>query len=243
MTQSHARLSVNINKIALLRNSRGDNRPDVLAVAQDCVRFGAEGITVHPRPDQRHITFEDVRILREHLEVELNVEGYPSPEFLRLVLDLKPAQVTLVPDAPDALTSDCGWDVAAQHALLLTILRDLKTAGIRSSLFIDPYFSDFSALASLPCDRVELYTYDYAKMASVDAKAALTPYMTCAKKIHTLGLGLNAGHDLNQDNLSAFANALPTLLEVSIGHALICEALYQGLESCIRTYRHLLAGT
>lgn len=233
------RLSVNINKVALLRNSRGGNNPDVLQVAQDCVRFGAQGITVHPRPDGRHIRTDDVHALKEALTVEFNIEGYPSPDFVRMVCAVKPAQVTLVPDAPGALTSSEGWDTHLHASLLREVLGLFAEAGIRTSLFMECKPELIAKAKELGADRIELYTGPYAHDFAADASnkaAAIAPYVLAAQAAAHAGLGLNAGHDLNQHNLAYFKQHIPTLLEVSIGHALVCDALYQGLEKTIAGY-------
>lgn len=236
-----ARLSVNVNKIALLRNSRGADQPNVLRVAQDCIRFGAEGITVHPRPDGRHIRRADVYELAQALDVEFNIEGYPSDDFIQMVCEVRPAQVTLVPDAPDALTSSEGWQ-AEQAAFLQPIMAQFRAAGVRTSLFCDTNPSNIRALATTGTDRIELYTGPYAAAYPADAPSALAPYVAAARVAEEVGLGLNAGHDLSQLNLTAFAKALPNLLEVSIGHALVIDALYHGLESTIQGYLKCLRG-
>lgn len=230
------KLSVNINKIALIRNARGGNMPDLLEAAKKAELFGAQGITVHPRPDARHITFDDVRNLKDAVKTELNVEGYPSDAFMDLVLSVKPHQVTLVPDAPDALTSNAGWDTITHEALLTDIVSRLKSAGIRSSIFMDTDLSLYASAARTGTDRIELYTEAYAHNYLTDPQAAIEPYRLAALEAHNLGLGLNAGHDLNSQNLRFFAHNVPHLLEVSIGHALICEALYLGLEQTISLY-------
>lgn len=230
------RLSVNINKIATLRNARGGNVPDVLKVAQDCESFGAQGITVHPRPDERHIRYSDVRGLCKLLTVEFNIEGYPSDSFISLVKEAAPAQVTLVPDAPDVLTSNAGWDTLTHADFLKDVLKEFKLAGIRSSLFIDPNQALIEKAAELDADRVELYTEPYAKNYFNDRKAALAPFVSAAATAKDCGLGLNAGHDLDLDNLRWFAQNIPSLDEVSIGHALIADALYLGLHNTIQLY-------
>ncbi len=237
----YTRLSVNINKIATLRNARGENRPSVEQVAVDCQKFGAEGITVHPRPDERHIRRADVYSLRPLVRVEYNIEGYPSPEFMDLVLKVHPEQVTLVPDAADALTSSAGWDVKANAEFLTGIVERLKNAGIRPSIFVGTDIEQIRAAAATGTDRVELYTKPYADMYAKDAAAAVAPYVEASKAAHNLGLGINAGHDLDLDNLAYFRRALPWLHEVSIGHALVCDALYLGLEETIKRYRAALA--
>lgn len=236
----HTRLSVNINKIATLRNARGENRPSVEQVAADCQRFGAEGVTVHPRPDERHIRRADVFNLRPLVGVEFNIEGYPSPDFMDLVLKVRPEQVTLVPDAPDALTSSAGWDVEPNMEFLTGIVDRLKAAGIRSSIFVGTDTDNIRAAAATGTDRVELYTKPYADLYHKDPAAAVAPYVEASRAAHNLGLGINAGHDLDLDNLAYFHQALPWLHEVSIGHALICDALYLGLEETIRRYKEAL---
>ncbi|MFN5371271.1 MAG: pyridoxine 5'-phosphate synthase [Bacteroidia bacterium] len=229
-------LSVNINKIALIRNARGGNLPDLLEAAQKAEQFGAQGITVHPRPDARHITFDDVRNLKKCVKTELNVEGYPTEEFMELVLSVKPHQVTLVPDAPDALTSNAGWDTNKHETFLTEIVGRLKSAGIRSSVFMGTDVSLYEAAARTGSDRIELYTEAYAQGYELNPEKAIDPYRNAAHEAHKLGLGLNAGHDLNSRNLRYFAQNIPHLLEVSIGHALISEALYLGLEKTIQLY-------
>lgn len=233
-------LSVNINKIATLRNARGENRPDLLQTALDCERFGAQGITVHPRPDQRHITRADVLTLRPALRTEFNIEGYPSREFLELVLRVRPSQVTLVPDGPDALTSSAGWDVINNMEFLSEVVDKLRDAGIRSSIFIDADPEQVAAAAKAGADRVELYTKPYADRYPSSPEKAVAPYVEAANRARKCGLGLNAGHDLSLENLRFFAERVPYLNEVSIGHALICDALYLGLEETIRRYRECL---
>lgn len=229
-------MSVNINKIATLRNARGENRPSVEAVAADCQRFGAEGITVHPRPDERHIRRADVFNLRPIVGVEYNIEGYPSPEFMDLVLKVHPEQVTLVPDAADALTSSAGWDVAANFDFLTNVVEQLKAHGIRPSIFVDTNIENIKAAAATGTDRVELYTKPYADAYAADRMAAVAPFVEASLAAHNLGLGINAGHDLSLENLAWFRQQLPRLHEVSIGHALICDALYLGLEETIKRY-------
>ena len=240
--KQHTRLSVNINKIATLRNARGENRPSLEETAVDCQRFGAEGITVHPRPDERHIRRSDVFALRPLVNVEFNIEGYPSPEFMDLVLKVRPEQVTLVPDAADALTSSAGWDVAPNMEFLSSIVERLKDAGIRSSVFVGTDIENIRVAAATGTDRIELYTKPYADFYSKDPAAAVAPYVEASQAAHNLGLGINAGHDLNLDNLAYFRNSLPWLHEVSIGHALICDALYLGLEETIKRYKDELKG-
>ena len=235
------KLSVNINKIATLRNARGHNRPDVLQVARDCERFGAQGITVHPRPDERHIRYQDVRDLKRIVTTELNVEGNPTPEFINLVREVRPEQVTLVPDAPDAITSNAGWDTVEHQIYLLGIVTELKSLGCRVSIFLDPNPAMVKAAVGTGTDRIELYTEAYAQRYPTDPAAAITPYRTAAILAQELGLGLNAGHDLDLENLAYLKQNLPGLEEVSIGHALVCDALYLGLENTIQLYRRQLA--
>jgi len=233
-------LSVNVNKIATLRNARGGNIPNVQAVAIDCERFGADGITVHPRPDERHIRRSDVYALRPLVRTEFNIEGYPSEDFLQLVFQVKPQQATLVPDAPDVLTSSAGWDVAPNLDFLTAVVDRLKDAGIRTSLFVGTDIENIKVAARTGTDRVELYTGPYAEQFVVNPEAAIAPYVEAAEAAHRVGLGLNAGHDLNLDNLKFFHDHIPYLAEVSIGHALISDALYMGLESTIKAYKSCL---
>ena len=230
------RLSVNINKIALLRNARGGNMPDVLKAALDCEMFGAQGITVHPRPDERHIRYSDVRTLRPALKTEFNIEGNPTGSFTALVCEVVPDQVTLVPDAPDALTSNAGWDTVRNFGFLSRVCEAFRSRGIRTSIFIDPRPEMAEGAKRCGADRVELYTAAYAEMYPADRQKAIAPYLETAEKARQLGLGLNAGHDLNLDNLSYFIRIIPWTDEVSIGHALICDALYMGLETAIGRY-------
>lgn len=230
------RLSVNINKIALLRNARGGNMPDVLKAALDCETFGAQGITVHPRPDERHIRYSDVRTLRPALKTEFNIEGNPTGSFTALVCEVVPDQVTLVPDAPDALTSNAGWDTVRNFGFLSRVCEAFRSRGIRTSIFIDPEPEMAEGAKRCGADRVELYTAAYAEMYPSDRQKAIAPYLETAEKARQLGLGLNAGHDLNLDNLSYFISTIPWTDEVSIGHALICDALYMGLETAIGRY-------
>jgi pyridoxine 5-phosphate synthase len=230
------KLSVNINKIATLRNARGGYLPDVLKAALDCERFGAQGITVHPRPDERHIRYQDVRDLKPLVKTEFNIEGYPSEEFIRLVLEVKPAQVTLVPDPPGALTSNAGWDTLKNEAFLKDVVTGFRQAGIRTSIFIETEFRMIENAVKTGTDRIELYTESYAAGYHVDRDRAIAPFVAAAKKAQEVGLGLNAGHDLNLDNLRFFRASISGLLEVSIGHALICDALYLGLENTIQLY-------
>ena len=230
------RLSVNINKIATLRNARGENNPDVVATALDIESFGAEGITVHPRPDERHITRKDVTDLAPEISTEFNIEGYPSPDFSHLVKSVTPAQVTLVPDAPEAVTSNSGWDVLSNTEFLTDVIRELKDAGIRVSVFVNPDVDQIKAAASVGADRVELYTKHYADGYDTDREAAIAPSVVAAEAARDAGLGLNAGHDLSLKNLAYFHNRIPWLDEVSIGHALICDALYLGLKETVKAY-------
>lgn len=230
------RLSVNINKIATLRNARGGNLPDVEKAAQDCERFGAEGITVHPRPDERHIRYSDVRLIKPLLKTELNIEGNPIPSFVDLVAETRPAQVTLVPDAEDAITSNAGWDTLKNREFLTGICARFRELGIRTSIFIDPVPEMAEGAAACGCDRVELYTESYARRFRDGKEEAIAPYLETAKRARACGLGLNAGHDLNLENLGYFISRIPWTDEVSIGHALICDALYMGLEQTIRAY-------
>lgn len=234
-------LSVNVNKIATLRNARGENRPNLLETALDCERFGAQGITVHPRPDERHITRADVLTLRPALHTEFNIEGYPSKEFLELVCRVRPEQVTLVPDAPEAITSSAGWDVEANMEFLTDVVDRLRDAGIRSSIFIDADPKQVVAAAKCGADRVELYTKPYADKFPTNPEAAVEPYVEASRQAKRSGLGCNAGHDLSLENLKFFAERMPHLSEVSIGHALICDALYLGLEETIKRYRAALS--
>ena len=233
-------LSVNINKIATLRNARGGNLPNVENVAIDCERFGADGITVHPRPDERHIRQSDVFALRPLIRSEFNIEGYPSEEFMELVLKVKPAQVTLVPDAPDALTSSAGWKVAENMELLTNIVERLKDAGIRTSIFVDTDIDNIKMAAKTGTDRVELYTGPYAANFKKNPAEAVVPYAAASDAAHRCGLGVNAGHDLNLQNLKYFHDNIPYLNEVSIGHSLISDALYMGLEQTIKAYKDCL---
>lgn len=230
------RLSVNINKIALLRNARGGNMPDVLKAALDCERFGAEGITVHPRPDERHIRYSDVRTIRPEVKTEFNIEGNPTGSFCALVCEVVPDQVTLVPDAPDALTSNAGWDTVRNYSFLKRTCESFKARGIRTSIFIDPDPKMAEGAAKCGADRVELYTAAYAEQYAADRQKAIIPYLQTAIAARDLGLGLNAGHDLSLENLAYFIKTIPWTDEVSIGHALICDALYMGLEPTIKEY-------
>lgn len=230
------KLSVNINKIATLRNSRGGNLPDVLKAALDCERFGAEGITVHPRPDERHIRYSDVYNLKPVLTTEFNIEGNPVDKFVKLVLEIKPHQVTLVPDAEHALTSDSGWDTINNKSFLKEICALFKSEGIRTSIFVDPKIEMIKHAADTGCDRIELYTESYARNFYINKEMAIEDYVKAAEEANKLGLEINAGHDLNLDNLNYFQKNIINLKEVSIGHALICDALYYGLENTIQAY-------
>ena len=231
------KLSVNINKIATLRNSRGGDMPNVVKVALDCERFGAEGITVHPRPDERHIRYADVYDLKPVLTTEFNIEGNPIPEFIKLVKDIKPAQVTLVPDAHDALTSNAGWDTRKNLIFLREVISEFQKEGIRVSVFVDTDLANIEYAAKTGTDRIELYTEPYAAAYKNDKFAAVQPFVEAAREAHRLGLGINAGHDLNLENLAFLHQNIPWLDEVSIGHALIADALYLGLEETIRQYK------
>ena len=234
------KLSVNINKVATLRNARGGNNPDVEKVALDCEQFGAEGITDHPRPDERHIRYADVYALRPVLKTEFNIEGYPSEEFIDLVLRVKPTQVTLVPDAPDQITSNCGWDTKTHQAFLTELMDTFGEAGIRTSIFVGTDLELIEYAAKTGADRVELYTEPYASLYPKNPEAAVAPFIEAAERVHKLGMGLNAGHDLSLVNLKYFHDNIPWLDEVSIGHALICDALYLGLKKTIEEYKNCL---
>ncbi len=235
------RLSVNINKIATLRNSRGGNNPDLIQVALDCERFGAEGITVHPRPDERHIRYQDVYDLKKVISTEFNIEGNPlEDKFCKLVLAVKPAQVTLVPDALGQITSNHGWDTIKNKDLLIQLIEQFKSAGIRTSIFVDPVLEMVEAAAETGTDRVELYTEPYASEFAANPTTAVAPYRKSAFRAQQLGLEVNAGHDLSLDNLAFFKTNVNPLHEVSIGHALICDALYYGLENTIQLYKRQL---
>lgn len=233
-------LSVNINKVATLRNARGENNPDVARFALDCERFGADGITVHPRPDERHIRRSDVRQIRPLLTREFNMEGYPDETFLNLALEVVPDQATLVPDAPDALTSSAGWNVGAHFDFLRGVISRLKEKGIRVSLFVDADPQQVRLAAKAGADRVELYTKPYADGYAADREGAVAPFKAAAEAAAAAGLGLNAGHDLSLENLAYFSASIPNLDEVSIGHALISDALYLGIEETIRQYKNQL---
>jgi len=234
-------LSVNINKVATLRNARGGNVPNLLEVTKDLQRFGAQGITIHPRPDQRHIRYDDAYALPDVVTTEFNIEGNPIPEFIEMVLKIKPDQVTLVPDANDVLTSNAGWDTLKNKEYLTPIISAFKEAGIRTSIFVDPVVEMIEGALSTGTDRIELYTESYAKEYHNDPQKAIAPYVAAAVKANALGIGINAGHDLSLDNLAFFAKNIPGLLEVSIGHALICESLYLGFENVIPMYLQRLS--
>jgi len=234
------KLSVNVNKIATLRNARGENTPNVVQVALDCERFGADGITVHPRPDERHITRQDVIDLAKVVTTEFNIEGYPNERFMELISEVSPAQATLVPDPPGVLTSNAGWDTKMNQGLLTELAQELKLKGIRSSIFIDTDLINVEYAAKCGVDRIEFYTGPYAHDFKTDPNMAIEPYRKAAKLAVELGLELNAGHDLDLNNLRYFKENIPGLLEVSIGHALISDALYFGLENTIQQYKRLL---
>ena len=230
------RLSVNINKIATIRNARGGNMPDVQKAAVDCERFGAEGITVHPRPDERHIRYNDVRLLKPIVTTEFNIEGNPIPSFMDLVIENVPTQVTLVPDAHNAITANAGWDTITHRGFLTEVCAEFRKHGIRTSIFVDPDPRMAEAAALCGCDRVELYTESYAKGYAIDREAAIAPFIATAAAARECGLGVNAGHDLSLENLEFFIERIPWTAEVSIGHAIICDALYMGLEETIKAY-------
>ena len=234
------KLSVNINKIATLRNARGGSIPNVVKAARDCQKFGADGITVHPRPDERHITRKDVFDIKSIITTEYNIEGYPSEDFIKMVLEVNPEQVTLVPDGPDVLTSCAGWDTVKFQDFLSQVIGIFKDQGIRTSIFVDPKIEMIEGAKLCGSDRIELYTEAYAKNYSKDKEKAIEAYVLAAKKATALGLGINAGHDLSLENLEFFAKEIPNLAEVSIGHALISDAIYLGLENTIQMYKRLL---
>ena len=234
------RLSVNINKIATLRNARGGQNPNVLQFALDAERFGAQGITVHPRPDERHITTQDCYDLHAHIQTEFNIEGYPDARYMQLISDLRPAQATLVPDPPGVLTSNAGWDCIGQATFLEPIINELKNMGVRVSLFMETDLAQITKAKELGADRIELYTGPYADKYIQDPTAAVEPYRLAALHAQELGLGINAGHDLNLENLAFLKASLIELHEVSIGHALICDALYLGIENTIQRYLYEL---
>ncbi len=230
------KLSVNINKIATLRNARGGNVPDLLQVAKDIEKFGAQGITIHPRPDERHIRYQDAYDLKHIVTTEYNIEGNPRDNFTKMVLEIKPTQVTLVPDAVDAITSNAGWDTVKYKDYLKELISEFKRNGIRTSIFVDPTLTMIEGAAETGTDRIELYTEEFAKQYSLGNKEAIKPYTECAILANKLNVGINAGHDLSLENIKYFKEHIPNLLEVSIGHALICEALYDGLENVISAY-------
>ncbi|MBT8327891.1 MAG: pyridoxine 5'-phosphate synthase [Bacteroidia bacterium] len=234
------KLSVNINKIATIRNARGGELPSVVEAAKAIENFGGEGITIHPRPDERHITRQDVYDLKDVVKTEYNIEGYPSDDFIAMVLEVKPTQVTLVPDGPDVITSNAGWDCINQKEGLIPIIKKFKDAGIRVSIFLDPVVEQVNAAQECGADRIELYTEEYAAQFNDNKESAIAPYIAAAKRAEELGIGLNAGHDLNLENLAYFAIELPNLLEVSIGHALISDALYYGLNNVVQMYKNKL---
>lgn len=230
------KLSVNINKIATLRNSRGGNVPNVVEFAKDVQRFGAEGVTIHPRPDERHIRYQDARDLKPVVYTEYNIEGNPVDSFMKLVLEVKPTQVTLVPDAEDAITSNAGWDTIKHQAFLVDIIKEFQQNGIRTSVFVDPVLKQIEGAKNTGTDRIELYTESFAHQYSLGNRNAVKPFTESAELAHKLGLGINAGHDLSLDNIKFFKDHIPNLLEVSIGHALISESLYLGVENVIQMY-------
>lgn len=234
------KLSVNINKIATIRNARGGNTPNVVEAAINCQRFGADGITIHPRQDERHITKKDVFEIKPIITTEYNIEGYPSEDFIKMVIEIKPEQVTLVPDGPDVITSCAGWDTIKFQDYLQEIISIFKDAGIRTSIFVDPKIEMVEGAKLCGTDRIELYTEDYAKGFSENKEKAIAPYIAAAQKATEMDLGINAGHDLSLENLQYFAKEIPNLKEVSIGHALISDALYLGLENAIQMYKRLL---
>ena len=234
------RLSVNINKAATLRNARGGDRPNITQFAIDCERFGADGITVHPRPDERHIKKSDLGDLKKVIKTEFNIEGYPSNDFLKMVLNIKPDQVTLVPDPPNVLTSNQGWDTVKNQIFLSSIIKTLQTEGIRTSIFIEANKEMIKAAKETNTDRIELYTELYSKNYPFNKDASIEPYIQAAQYAQDLNLGVNAGHDLDLNNLNFFHKSISNLMEVSIGHALVCDALYMGLEQTIKSYKRLL---
>jgi len=235
------KLSVNINKIATLRSARGGNNPDLLRLAGDIERFGAQGITVHPRPDERHIRRTDVYDLKKTVSTEFNIEGFPDKRFLELIKDIRPTQATLVPDPPDVLTSNAGWDTIKNQNFLVGIIKEIKSYGVRTSIFMAPDIKLIEYAKFTGTDRIELYTEAYAKGYKLNKELAIQPYILAAKKANELNVGLNAGHDLDMENLKYFKDHIPGLLEVSIGHALVCDALYFGLENTVQLYLRQLA--
>ncbi len=234
------KLSVNINKIATLRNSRGGNTPNVVQFAKDVQRFGAQGVTVHPRPDERHIKYQDTRDLKPEVYTEFNVEGNPVTSFMDLVLEVKPTQVTLVPDAEDAITSNAGWDTLKHKAFLTEVISEFKANGIRTSIFVDPNLHMIEHAKATGTDRIELYTESFAHQYGLGNQKAIEPFIKAAEMANEIGLGINAGHDLSLDNIQFFKANIPGLLEVSIGHALVAESLYLGIENVIQMYLHRL---
>lgn len=230
-------LSVNVNKIATLRNARGGDMPNLIQTAQDIEGFGAQGITIHPRPDERHIRYQDAHDLKKVVKTELNIEGNPVPKFIELVLAVKPYQVTFVPDAEDAITSNAGWDTIKHQSFLTEVIQECKSNGIRTSIFLDPDPKQVDGAKATGTDRIELYTEAYASGFPKNPETAIAPYVEAATRANELGIGLNAGHDLSLENIAYFHQYIPNLLEVSIGHALICESLYFGLENVINQYR------
>jgi pyridoxine 5-phosphate synthase len=230
------KLSVNINKIATLRNSRGGNTPNVVQFAKDVQKFGAEGVTIHPRPDERHIRYQDAYDLKSEVYTEYNIEGNPIAKFVNMVLELKPTQVTLVPDAVDAITSNAGWDTLKHKDFLKDVIKEFKSHGIRTSIFVDPDLKQIEGAKATGTDRIELYTEAFAHEFSIGNKSAIKPYTACAELANSLGIGVNAGHDLSLENIQFFKEHIPDLLEVSIGHALVAESLYLGVENVIQMY-------
>ena len=233
-------LSVNINKIATIRNARGGNTPNVVQVAMDCERFGADGITVHPRPDERHITLQDVYDLKKVVKTEFNIEGFPDTRFLKIIEEIRPAQATLVPDPPTVLTSNAGWDTQKNLDFLTDLVQQFRSQGVRSSIFCDTNLTNIEFAAKTGVDRIELYTGPYAENFLQNPAKAIQEYIQAAELAHALGIGINAGHDLSLENLNFFKSSIPFLAEVSIGHALISDALYLGLENTIQRYKLLL---
>ena len=234
------KLSVNINKIATLRNARGGNMPNVVSVAKDVQKFGAQGVTIHPRPDERHIRYQDARDLKSEVYTEYNIEGNPVESFINLVLEVKPTQVTLVPDAVDAITSNAGWDTIKHKSFLVDVIKEFQANGIRTSIFVDPVLEQIEGAKATGAERIELYTEAFAHQYSLGNENAIKPYVESAELAFNLGLGINAGHDLSLDNIRFFKEQIPDLLEVSIGHALIAESLYLGVENVIQMYLHKL---
>ena len=230
------KLSVNINKIATLRNSRGGNVPNVVQFAKDVQRFGAQGVTIHPRPDERHIRYQDARDLKSEVYTEYNIEGNPIDSFMKLVLEVKPTQVTLVPDAEDAITSNAGWDTLKHKDFLIDVVKEFKQNGIRTSIFVDPVLKHIEGAKEVGTDRIELYTESFAHQFALGNNDAVKPFAESAVLAHNIGLGVNAGHDLSLDNIKFFKDNIPNLLEVSIGHALIAESLYLGIENVVQMY-------